>query len=247
MNQLGRGAYRARGLCGAIALLLTASPPSAAAVYQCQGADGGIVYSDSPCGADAKQIIVRPQPLISTPSAPVKRASAGRSDNPSTLAANTAAARDAAALQCQAREYQVWYQGQNPKPTREQSDVKMNQIVESCWLSTHLVTAADNVAVNPAIKTVHIKAPQAMAGAASMAGAPAGVGAPLQVSRSRQPEEAARWSNYYACRTQTFQEWSNSLGHAADDAETREEQARADSQCRAQFNIPSGAAAIVTD
>ena len=252
MHQLSTGTQLASGRCGALALalLLVASPPLQGAVYQCKGTDGSLVFSDSPCGADAKVIIVRPQALISNPAPATKRATTGtanpsKTGNASDAQAALNARRDADALKCQAREYGAWYQAQNPKPSREQSDMKMSQIVDSCWLATNLVTAQDNVTVSPNIKTVTVKAPQPTGG--GMMSAPTGAGAPLQVSRSRQPEEAARWNNYYGCRTQSYQEWSNSLGHAADDAEAGEAQARIDTQCRAQFIIPSGAAAILTD
>lgn len=244
---------RAGGLCIGIALLLqAASPPLLSAVYQCQGSDGSTVFADSPCGADAKVITVRPQAPMSNTAAPTKRpvnVTANRSKNASTADTQAAlnATRDAEALKCQAREYGAWYQSQNPKPSREQSDVKMKQIVDSCWLATHLLTAQDNVAVHPDIKTVRLKAPQPIAGSAGMPGAPTAAGAPLQVSRSREPEAAARWSSYYACRSQAYQDWSSGLGHTPDDAETREARARTDNRCRAQFNLPAAGAALIVD
>jgi hypothetical protein len=237
-----------------MALVLVMAPmPLWSAVYQCKGPDGSTVFSDSPCGADAKVIIVRPQaPMSNTPATTaVKRSSttsAGRSKT-GTSDAKTArdATRDTDALKCQAREYGAWYQAQNPKPSREQSDAKMSQIVEGCWLATHLLSAQDNVVVSPNVQTVIRRAPQVNGASAGMASAPSAPGTPLQVSRSRQPEEAARWNSYYACRSTAYQNWTNGLGHAPDDAETREAQARTDTQCRAQFNIPIGAAAILTD
>jgi hypothetical protein len=254
VHRQGNRGQRASGLCGAIALLLAASPPLWGAVYQCTGPDGSTVFADSPCGADAKVIIVRPQaPMSNTAPLPgAKRpatSTVNRSKSGSTSDAQAAlnASHDADALKCQAREYGAWYQAQNPKPSREQSDAKMSQIVESCWLSTHLLTAQDNLAVNPNVTVVTRKAPQPIAGSAGMASAPAAAGAPLQVSRSRQPEEAARWSGYYACRSQAFLDWSSTLGHEPDDAETREAQSRTDTDCRAQFSIPGGGAAIITD
>jgi hypothetical protein len=252
VHQVVSSTQLASALCAALALLLlAAAAPVQGAVYQCQAADGSMVFSDSPCGADAKVIIVRPQALISNTAPAAKRTTSGtaiRSNTGSTSDAQAAlnATRDADALKCQAREYGAWYQAQNPRPSREQSDMKMNQIVDGCWLATHLLTAQDNVAVSPNIKTVIVKAPQPIGG--GMMSAPSGAaGAPLQISRSRQPEEAARWNSYYGCRTQAYQNWSNGLGHAPDETETREARARTDDQCRAQFNIPSGAAAILTD
>jgi hypothetical protein len=249
VHHKGNRVHLASGLCAGIALLLAASLPLRSAVYQCKAPDGSTVFSDSPCGADAKEIIVRPQPPMSGTPPAAKRSTANRSKSSTSSTAQTAlnATRDAEALKCQAREFGAWYQAQNPKPTREQSDLKMNQIVDACWLSTHLLTAQENVAVNPDIKTVIHNAPQPIVGGAAMASAPAGAGSPLQVSRSRQPEEAARWSSYYSCRSNAYQDWSNALGHAPEDAEAREARAQTDNQCRAQFNIPNGAAAIITD
>lgn len=245
MHHKGNRVQLATGLCAGIALLLAASPPLRSAVYQCKAPDGSTVFSDSPCGADAKEIIVRPQPPMSDTPPAVKRSTANRTKR--TTSSTAQAARDGDALACQAREFGAWYQAQNPKPTREQSDLKMNQIVDACWLSTHLLTAQENVAVKPDIKTVIHRAPQPIVGGAAMTSAPAGAGSPLQVSRSRQPEEAARWSSYYSCRSNAYQDWSKALGHAAEDAEAHEARAQTDNQCRAQFNIPSGAAAIITD
>ena len=225
--------------CAMALLLLAVSPALWSAVYQCKGADGSTVFSDSPCGADAKVIIVRPQAPMSNSSAVTKSRAKTSSGSDSQAALN--ATRDAEALKCQAREYGAWYQAQNPKPTREQSDARMSQIVEGCWLSTHILTAQDNVTVNPVIKTVIRKAPQPIVGSAGTA-APNG---PLQVSRSRQPEEAARWSNYYSCRAQAYQDWSNGLGHAPEDAEARDARSRTDNECRAKFGIAAGAAAML--
>jgi hypothetical protein len=246
MYQAGNGGQVARALFGGLVLLLAGSTPLSSAVYQCTGPDGSIVFADSPCGADAKEIVVRPQAPMSNTAPAAKRPATGTTNRGKT-SSDSPAARDAEALKCEAREYGAWYQTQNPKPTREQSDLKMKQIVDSCWLSTHLVSASDNVTVNPDVKTVIHSAPQPVGGSAGMATAPAGAGGPLQVSRSRQAEEATRWDNYYSCRTQAYQEWSNALDHTPDDAEASAAQARTDSQCRAQFNIPSGAAAILTD
>jgi uncharacterized protein DUF4124 len=244
------GTQLASGLSAGFALLLLASPPPLwSAVYQCKGPDGSTVFSDSPCGADAKEIIVRPQPPLSNTTPAARRSATGTTNRGKSSTSSTAqdAARSTEALKCQAREFGAWYQAQNPKPTREVSDLKMSQIVDACWLATNLVSAQENVTVNPVIKTVIHKAPQPVGGSAGAASAPAGAGGPLQVSRSRQPQEAARWSSYYSCRSKTYEDWSNALGHAPDDAEAQQAQARSDSQCRAQFNIPAGAAAIITD
>jgi hypothetical protein len=250
----GLGSRLMASLCAAMALMLMTAPtPLWGAVYQCNGPDGSTVFSDSPCGTDAKVIIVRPQPPMSntTAATAAKRSSTTSAGRGKTGTSDGQSARDATrdadALKCQAREYGAWYQAQNPKPSREQSDAKMSQIVDSCWLATHILSAQDNVAVSPNVQTVIRRAPQVSGGSAGMASAPAGAGTPLQVSRSRQPEEAARWNNYYTCRSTAYQNWSNGLGHAPDDAETREAQARTDMQCRAQYSIPSGAAAILAD
>jgi hypothetical protein len=164
---------RSSALCAALALaLLAASPPLSSAVYQCKAADGATVFSDSPCGADAKLIIVRPQALMSNTPLVTKRASS---------AANRARrgnTNDGDALKCQAREYGAWYQSQNPKPSREQSDEKMTQIVNSCWLATHILSAQDNVTVSPNVTTVIHKAPQAIVGSAGATSAPAGTAPP---------------------------------------------------------------------
>jgi len=169
----GNTALLPSGLCAALALvLLAASMPLSSAVYQCKAADGTTVFSDTPCGADAKVIIVRPQPRISNTPLAAKRSST------TANRARSGNAGEADTLKCQAREYGAWYQAQNPKPSREQSDEKMSQIVNSCWLATQIVSAQDNVTVSPNITTVIRKAPQPIGGSAGMASAPAGSGTP---------------------------------------------------------------------
>lgn len=240
----------ARGALGAL-LLLIGCAPLQAAIYQCQGTDGSTVYSDKPCGSDAKLIIVRPQaPLSNTsPGAPAKAPGVGThaKSNGTDLVRSSAAKPDQDALQCQGRQYLDWYKAQEPKPTREQSDAMMRQIVARCGADAMTVTAAPPVAVNANIPQVEISAPRASGSGAGMMSAPVSSTAAHEVSRSRQASEASRWEDYFACRTKAFQEWSESLGHAANSNELVIARAQIDTTCRERFTLPAGPAAILVD
>jgi hypothetical protein len=248
-NGAGQAYYR-RSALGAL-LLTIGSAPLAAAVYQCQGADASTVYSDKPCGSDAKLIIVRPQaPLSSTP------ANAAHS-SPSVLSRGKPIGQDLVptptakpdqdSLQCQGRQYLAWYKAQQPKPTREQSDAMMRQIIARCGAYAMSVSAPEPAAANVHVQQVEVSAPQVTGGGAGMMSAPRTSGGIPEVSRSRQATEAARWDGYYSCRTKAFQEWSESLGHAADSQELALARSQIDTTCRERLSLPAGPAAVVVD
>jgi len=71
-------------IAAAIALLAYATPASAGqAIYRCTGSGGAVVFSPTPCGADAKQIsAATPNAPIAAPAenAAIKAISAGRED-----------------------------------------------------------------------------------------------------------------------------------------------------------------------
>ncbi len=243
-------ACRGRAFAAAL-LLMAAAAPLDAAIYQCQGADGSTVYADKPCGSDARLIIVRPQaPLSNTPPG-LKRTPPGVSTRarPSSneLSPATHPSPDQDALQCQGRQYLAWYKRQEPKPTREQSDAMMRQIVVSCGASSLITTAADAAAAEVKVQQIEVSAPQVAGGGAGMLSAPRDPAAPYEVSRSRQATEAARWEGYYACRTKTFQGWADSLGHRPDSGELQAARLQIDGTCRDQFSLPAGPAATLVD
>jgi hypothetical protein len=207
--QLLKGAGQAlpsRATLGA--LLIIASAPLGAAVYQCQGADGGTVYSDKPCGSDAKLIIVRPQAPLSNSSPAVKRTAPGVLAHARTSNGDLpsgAGAKEQDPLQCQGRQYLAWYKAQEPKPTREQSDAMMRQIVASCSAYSMAVRPAEAAAAAVNVQQVEVSAPRVAGSGAGMMSAPRGPGDVPEISRSRQATEAARWEGYYGCRTKSFQ------------------------------------------
>lgn len=250
--QLLKGTEPREGVRGALcALLLIASAPLTAAVYQCQGPDGSTVYSDKPCGSDAKLIIVRPQAPLSNSSSGAKHVvpnALSHTRPGSTELLPTSGPRpEQDSLQCQGRQYLAWYKAQEPKPTRDQSDAMMQQIVATCGAYSMAVSAPAQASANVRVQQVEASAPRVAGGGVGMMSSPHTAGGIPEVSRSRQARAAGRWESYYACRTQSFQAWGATLGHAADSNEVGVARAQIDSTCRERFNLPAGPAAILVD
>ncbi len=105
----------------ALALLPLAS---SAAVYRCKGADGSVVFADSPCGPDAQVQTVRTPPSISDASPPP---TAGATGSRGAVDARTRQRNESSA--CWLAKYDEWLRSQ-PKSLTSSSAVARAKMVE---------------------------------------------------------------------------------------------------------------------
>lgn len=121
----------------ALALLLvalTASRAMPAAIYQCTGADGQAVFSDSPCGPDSRRLEVEAP-------APSRAPSASRSTRISTPPPFSAAGQsrlEAFVIRCSTSDFNRWVQAQHPMPDWDVRRAKLIELTNSCRRAVHL-------------------------------------------------------------------------------------------------------------
>jgi hypothetical protein len=97
---------------------------SEAAVYRCKGADGSVIFADSPCGPDAQVQAVRTPPTISETS---PQPSAGATGSRGALDARTKQRSESSA--CWLAKYDEWLRSQ-PKSLTSSSAVARAKMVE---------------------------------------------------------------------------------------------------------------------
>ena len=102
---------------------LPAAHSASSGIYSCKGADGNLVYSDSPCGADAQKIDVHPPPQSG-------RASPAAPQPP--ISPHAQARAEASALQCGTDDFNRWVQAQHSIPDWPIRRAKMVEFSNRC-------------------------------------------------------------------------------------------------------------------